>query len=446
MKPQVIHAHEDRLLDFAYGELQPAEARVVEQHLEGCARCAEALADIRGVRTSMSRLSLAPAPDAGLESLLAYAQQSARRAAAGPAPRPSWWRRWLVPAVGLAAVSVFGIVVHRASTQVAPMDISPTLPLEAKKDEAPPPPPASPAVAQAPMQEQAAQVSPETQALHAQRDEEFRLAQEKTKEVRRRGSRSDDWSNVGSGGGFPAKKRESYAARDERKQVEAGENAAGLSSDFNSDFKESGKPQAVARAEPAPTPAEEAEAPVIPGESQQAVMYEESRGPQQGRTSSSLGAVASSPSTEAAPPTAQPLPAPTAPAPAAAAAPEGYADAMDKKTLSLPKSAPAKTAPSRMKKAAPTEPSAPLLSSAELSREARQASRDGNRAREASLLRAALEAGARGSERVDLLSRLCEAEAALGRREAAVAACSQVVAEDPDSRAASLARRRLEQL
>jgi hypothetical protein len=441
MKPQVIHAQEDRLLDFAYGELQPSEAQLVKQHVEGCSRCAEALADIRGVRTSMSRLAVEPAPEAGLESLLAYAQQSARRAAAGPAPQPRWWRRWLVPAMGVAAVSVFGIVVHRVSTQVEPMSLSPQLPLEAKKDamgskEAankaeppPPPPPASPAVAQAPVQEAPAQVSPEVQALHAQRDEEFRLAQEKSKSVRRRGSRMDDWSNAGSGGGFPSRKRESYASRDEdslaasgRSRAEADVALGGMSADL----KDS-KPQAVARAEPAPAPADEAEASVIPGESQQAVMYEESRGlgQQQGRTSSGLGPVASSrgASTEAPKPTASTAQPPPAPA---AAAPEP--------------AAPSKAAPSKLKKSAPME------SPAELSRQAREASRGGDRAREAFLLRMALESGARGSERVDLLSRLCEAEAALGRREAAFEACNQVVAEDPDSRAASLARKRLESL
>ncbi|MFP2933239.1 anti-sigma factor family protein, partial [Pyxidicoccus sp. 3LG] len=74
MNPQNLHAHEDRLLDFAYGELPVSEARVVEAHLQGCARCTQALHDIRGVRVTMSQLSpMEPAPDAGLESLLAYA-------------------------------------------------------------------------------------------------------------------------------------------------------------------------------------------------------------------------------------------------------------------------------------------------------------------------------------------------------------------------------------
>ncbi|WNZ59366.1 zf-HC2 domain-containing protein [Myxococcus sp. MxC21-1] len=100
MKPQNPHAQEDRLLDFAYGELPVPEARLVEAHLESCARCTQALDDIRGVRATMSQLSVEPAPDAGLESLMAYAQQAARRAAAGPAPKPSRWRRWLLPVVG----------------------------------------------------------------------------------------------------------------------------------------------------------------------------------------------------------------------------------------------------------------------------------------------------------------------------------------------------------
>lgn len=110
MKPQNQHSHEDRLLDFVYGELPPLEARAVESHVEGCARCSELLAGIRGVRTTMAQLPMEPAPEAGLESLLAYAQQAARNAAAGPAPKPTWWRRWLMPAMGVAAVTVFGVL------------------------------------------------------------------------------------------------------------------------------------------------------------------------------------------------------------------------------------------------------------------------------------------------------------------------------------------------
>ena len=46
MKPQSLHAHEDWLLDFVYGELPPQEAQAVKSHLEGCSRCSELLAGI----------------------------------------------------------------------------------------------------------------------------------------------------------------------------------------------------------------------------------------------------------------------------------------------------------------------------------------------------------------------------------------------------------------
>jgi hypothetical protein len=101
---------EDKLLDFAYGELPSGEAQAVEAHLLGCTACAGALESIQGVRRVMSRLPVEAAPDTGLESLLGYAQQAARRASAGPAPRPTWWRRWVAPLGGLAALVVVGVV------------------------------------------------------------------------------------------------------------------------------------------------------------------------------------------------------------------------------------------------------------------------------------------------------------------------------------------------
>ncbi len=57
MKPQNIHAQEDRLLDFAYGELPVSEAQAVESHLQGCPRCAQTLNEIRGVRVTMAQLA-----------------------------------------------------------------------------------------------------------------------------------------------------------------------------------------------------------------------------------------------------------------------------------------------------------------------------------------------------------------------------------------------------
>lgn len=101
------HAQQDKLLDFAYGELPADEARRVEQHVQSCAKCNDELGSIRGVRLAFSRLPEEPAPDAGLESLLAYANQKARQNAAGPEPAHAKFRVWLF---GLAGVSALGLI------------------------------------------------------------------------------------------------------------------------------------------------------------------------------------------------------------------------------------------------------------------------------------------------------------------------------------------------
>jgi hypothetical protein len=84
-------------------------------------------------------------------------------------------------------------------------------------------------------------------------------------------------------------------------------------------------------------------------------------------------------------------------------------------------------------------------SPAELSRLAQEAQRAGNRTLEVRYLREALAAGPTGTERLGLLTRLCEAEFALGQRDTALEACGQVLSEDPDSSAAMVARKRLHQ-
>ncbi|MEN9796853.1 MAG: hypothetical protein RL653_549 [Pseudomonadota bacterium] len=98
------------LLEYAYGELSSAEAAQVERHVAGCTGCAEALAGMRGVRRVMAQLPEEPAPDTGLDSLLAYAEQSARRAAAGPAPSSGTWRRWLAPLLGAGALATLAFI------------------------------------------------------------------------------------------------------------------------------------------------------------------------------------------------------------------------------------------------------------------------------------------------------------------------------------------------
>src|SRR4051794_36947082 len=116
-----IHQYEDKLLDFAYGELPAPEASAVESHLKSCTRCTQALDQIRGVRATMSTLPQEPAPEAGLESLLAYAEQAARRHASAPGARP-WWRRAVAPLAGALALMLVGVVAWK--TQEDGLDIA----------------------------------------------------------------------------------------------------------------------------------------------------------------------------------------------------------------------------------------------------------------------------------------------------------------------------------
>lgn len=105
MSASPIHPKE-QLLDFAYQELPPEEAQQVDRHLQGCADCARELAEIRGVRKVMAPLAAEPAPEAGLESLLAYAQKRAEAARQEPSRRPfGWW--W----VGLLATAALVVVM-----------------------------------------------------------------------------------------------------------------------------------------------------------------------------------------------------------------------------------------------------------------------------------------------------------------------------------------------
>ncbi len=109
------HQYEDKLLEFAYGELPQHEADAVDAHVRGCTRCSQSLSEIRGVRATMSGLPMASAPDAGLESLMAYAEQAAKRSASKTAP--SIWKRFLMPLASVMALAVVGVVGFRANQE-----------------------------------------------------------------------------------------------------------------------------------------------------------------------------------------------------------------------------------------------------------------------------------------------------------------------------------------
>src|SRR6478735_2425087 len=78
MKPTATHAAEDRLLEYAYGELSPGDAAAVEGHLQGCVKCAGTLDAIRGVRRARPT---APCGDGGW---WAWPQRA----------RWPWWWAW----------------------------------------------------------------------------------------------------------------------------------------------------------------------------------------------------------------------------------------------------------------------------------------------------------------------------------------------------------------
>lgn len=459
MKPQGAHAHEDRLLDFAYGELPPTEARLVEQHVHGCSRCSEALEGIRGVRTMMSRLSREPAPDAGLESLLAYAQQSARRASAGPEPAPRWWRRLLAPVLSVAALSVFGVVVVQVNREV---DLSPSL---AQQKESPrektPRGGEAPMVADtsaAPATPAPAPVPADIGKAHAEMDEELRAAMPAgapmpTKAPPKTGVRrapKEDWSNMGAGsaGGFPDKKV-ALSSDDEAsafggpggKASKRKRDAMGgktLPSTSTEQRAEPAREARLAEAEMAAEPPAEYMA--------QAERYAPPESKQKIRGSASRSAPEASKDfpdedtyEQQAPERAQVASAaPPPPSPAQYQPPPAAAEPVAKaEGLGFMKGEAAR----KPEEKAPARRSSSI---GELMKQAEVANRSGDWAQEVDFLRTALSAGVRGSQRLEVLSRLCEAEFALGRRQVAVGVCKGVMEEAPGSSAARMAQRRLE--
>ncbi|WP_224245655.1 anti-sigma factor family protein [Hyalangium gracile] len=493
MKPQNLHAQEDRLLDFVYGELPPHEARAVESHLEGCARCSELLADIRGVRTTMSQLSMEPAPDAGLESLMAYAQQAARNAAAGPAPKPTWWRRWLLPVAGVAAVSVFGLVTLQVSKSVK---LSPDLSAaksESVRDAEPAPvalsvpPRAEPAPAQVAMAPAPAPQAPAKQDALAEaapaRPQPTGMADDLTpppspaaeemaelgdgypmKQAPRKkafvaGTKKlpQDWSNAGASAGSGRTKD----AEDDGVDRFADESGVEKERSYD-DVRRDAVTQSRALLQNKPTTPGSVQGgmPQEPMAAPGATQPTEGAGPE-----AANGAVAEVQQQEA--PKSEPLrlgggsraSTESASRPRADTSGDDFDDLFGAKASSTKREQSASTAAP-----APSPPPPPAMatasarpvmrpeakgksaepSSAELSKMAEEALRSGDRVREALLLRQALSAGATGSLRLGLLNRLCDAEFAIGRREAAIQACSLVLEEGPRSGAAQMARKRLD--
>jgi hypothetical protein len=96
----------ERLLELAYGELAPGEAREVEAHAASCEACRAELGAIRGTRHVMSALPAEPAPARGERILVAAAREAVR----AREPRRAWPRwLWAAPVVAASLVVVVAV-------------------------------------------------------------------------------------------------------------------------------------------------------------------------------------------------------------------------------------------------------------------------------------------------------------------------------------------------
>lgn len=459
MNPQNAHAHEDRLLDFAYGELPLTEARAMEAHLSGCARCTQALDDIRGVRATMSQLSEEPAPDAGLESLLAYAQQAARRAAAGPAPRPSRWRRWLLPVVGLASVATFGILALQSNDPALTHLDSNTLKSEAAKDAAPAPAGAAPTAVAENVAPPPPPPAPVAQAMPAELEQDKVAAKE--------GVRPEDWRSAGSGGGeigTGATRESEWRRKSKREPKMASKVAPSKFAEEKASLDEENLDALAARdaeggtSSLAQAPKQEAlKVGGVKGRSYAADEADDSDGLAGASLAKEDSAYAEAGPATPAPAALEPAAAPAAPAPsradvAIATGAVASREVVAERRAPAPSEMPAKKAKPSAATSAPAAMSPararaePGPSVEELSRQAQEAYDVRDRAQEAALLRSALATGVTGSVRLGLLNRLCDAELALGLVDEGTATCKRVISEAPGSSAAKAASRRLANL
>ncbi len=414
------HSYEDKLLDYAYGELPETEASSVRSHVESCPTCKAALAHIETVRTAMKTMPMEPAPDAGLESLLAYADQAARRSAAGSGRARAGWRRWLGPMTAISAVASVAAVVVLVGGNAKNLA-----------------PAASDALSGQPSNE-----------LAAPRDADARAAQGfNNKQIRNfapspRPETADDL-------GAPPElsTRREQKARADKAMADSKENAvAGLraspmapaeadeasSAVRGEGASLSGKMAAKDARPPAPSPASPS---VTEAEAKVAKYAEPSRAAQNladyGRSASNGSGAAQSERLAEKPSTLS-LGAKAGPVPAAAAPPPPVAQA------TLEAAAPAAKAVG----AATAQALAPDETPARQVALARDARKQGDRDAEVEHAQRALVLGATGETRQAALAALCVALDDLGRVSEADKACASLMAEFPSSPEARVASHR----
>ncbi|HZY03938.1 MAG TPA: zf-HC2 domain-containing protein, partial [Anaeromyxobacteraceae bacterium] len=143
---------QDRLLEFAYGELDRRRAGEVQAHLEACPACAGVYRRIAGVREVMGRLEPEPPPDGGERVVLAAAREAAdrRREERPSLGLPLWAWKASVATVLVAAVAGVSvkIVSMRQRSQVEEVAAAPVAAGRAPEAPTPPMPPSASAPAE----------------------------------------------------------------------------------------------------------------------------------------------------------------------------------------------------------------------------------------------------------------------------------------------------------
>jgi anti-sigma factor RsiW len=107
-----VNCQDVPIADFVDGDLDPAEVRAVERHLEGCAGCRTLVADLRTIRAAAFTLDRREPPADLLTRIRARAaDEPARRATllSWPNTRPAL-AVWLAAAAALILATVIGVL------------------------------------------------------------------------------------------------------------------------------------------------------------------------------------------------------------------------------------------------------------------------------------------------------------------------------------------------
>jgi hypothetical protein len=403
MNPASQHL-EGKLLDYAYGELSEGEAKTVEAHLSACPECADSLTAMKQVRRTMAQLPIAEAPQAGLESLLAYAHKAAETARARPARRQTWLR-WIVPIGSVAALAL--VLVLSVNVMRRPVATVAFKPDDTRGDWE--------GVRSFSVKKEA-ETAEKTAVASASEQKVAREDEAPAKARAQEAEPASQWARAQKSAGAPVASEPAASPPAERlAQQTKGTPAAG-----------EGDGVRKVKVFAAPKPARRAAAPSDHGDAREEV--------ESGVAGGVVGGVVAAGDVLSGPPAAKPMGDTVAGGTAEQLAQANSAGERQQ--------APAKVASQHAEGSAEAKQTLKALGSRSSTPSSPAAEPPIDREREVAQLRQAL-ATAQGQERARLLRRLCEVLDALGRRGEADSACDAVVREFPASEEAKSALERL---